>query len=241
MHTQTSVRSFMASIPSASTFVKSERSLTVEHMPRVSEDHLAARRQQILDAARACFLRNGFHNTSMQDVIAEAGLSMGAVYRYFKSKNDLITSIAKTVTGSADEIFKELATHEPPLTLVDTMDRALEFVDAQTGPDGIFRLALQVWAEALRDPELANLVTEQYGAMRRRFVAVARRAQQAGELPADADVEAIGAVLLGLMPGYALQRILAAGPDKKTYLEGVRALITGGTGRSRGHPGGAQG
>ena len=46
-------------------------------MPRVSEDHLLARRQQILDAARVCFLRDGFHNTSMQDVIAEAGLSVG--------------------------------------------------------------------------------------------------------------------------------------------------------------------
>ena len=57
-------------------------------MPRVSDEHLAARRQQILDAARACFLRNGFHATSMQDVIGEAGLSVGAVYRYFKSKNE---------------------------------------------------------------------------------------------------------------------------------------------------------
>lgn len=193
-------------------------------MPRVSEDHLAARRQQILEAARACFLRDGFHNTSMQDVIAEAGLSMGAVYRYFKSKNDLVTSIAKIVTGSADEMFKELAAHEPPLTLVDAMDRILEFVDTQTGPDGMLRLALQVWAEALRDPVLADLVAEEYGAMRRRLVAVARRAQQAGELSADADVEAIGAVLLGMIPGYALQRILASGPDRKTYLEGVRAL-----------------
>jgi len=50
-------------------------------MPRVSEAHLAARRQQILDAAQIRFIRNGFHQTSMQDVIAEAGLSVGAVSR----------------------------------------------------------------------------------------------------------------------------------------------------------------
>nr|BFE67761.1 hypothetical protein GCM10020092_010620 [Actinoplanes digitatis] len=55
-------------------------------VPRVSEDHLTARREQILAAARLCFLRNGLHNTSMQDLIQEAGLSVGAVYRYFKSK-----------------------------------------------------------------------------------------------------------------------------------------------------------
>ncbi|HEY9407971.1 MAG TPA: helix-turn-helix domain-containing protein, partial [Jiangellaceae bacterium] len=52
-------------------------------MPRVSEAHLAARRDQILQAAWTCFARDGFHATSMQDVFAEAGLSAGAVYRYF--------------------------------------------------------------------------------------------------------------------------------------------------------------
>jgi AcrR family transcriptional regulator len=194
-------------------------------MPRVSDDHLAARRQQILDAARVAFLRNGFHNTSMQEVIAEAGLSVGAVYRYFKSKNDLITSLAETVLAGAEELFDELAAQQPPLTLVDAMDRVLDFVDAETGPDGMLRLALQVWAEALHDPVLADFVARTHGVMRGRFVAMAGRAQQEGELPAEADVEAIGAVLFGMVPGYALQRILAAGPDKKTYLEGVRALI----------------
>lgn len=194
-------------------------------MPRVSEEHLAARRQQILDAARRCFIRDGFHNTSMQDVIAEAGLSVGAVYRYFKSKNDLITSIAEGVIGAAGEMFEELARHEPPLTPVEAVEHAVDFVDRQTGPDGVFRLALQVWAEAMRDPALAEFVGAKYAQMRGHFVAMARRAQAAGTLPADADPEAVGAVLFGTIPGYALQRVLSDGPDRKSYLDGVRALI----------------
>ncbi len=194
-------------------------------MPRVSDDHLAARRQQILTAADTCFRRNGFHNTSMQDVIAEAGLSVGAVYRYFKSKDDLITSIAETVLAGADEIFEGLTAHHPPESLLDTMARALSFVDAQTGPDGIFPLALQVWAEAQRDQTLADFVAEKYTILRQHFVAVAARAQETGELPPDANVAAIGAVLFGMLPGYALQRTLAAGPDKDTYLQGVKALM----------------
>jgi AcrR family transcriptional regulator len=205
--------------------VKSERSFYDGAMPRVTDDHLAARRQQILAAAGACFRRNGFHSTSMQDVIAEAGLSIGAVYRYFKSKDDLITSIAEVVLRSADQMFDELGSHEPPPPLIDAMDRVLTFVDSQTGPEGMFPLALQVWAEAQRDPVLAAFVAENYATMRRHFVAVAARAQQAGELPTEADVDAIGAVLFGMLPGYALQRILAAGPDKDTYLRGVETLI----------------
>src|SRR5689334_6610185 len=69
-------------------------------VPRVSEDHLNARREQILSAARVCFLRKGLHATSMQDLIQEAGLSVGAVYRYFSSKNEIINAIADGVTGS---------------------------------------------------------------------------------------------------------------------------------------------
>ncbi|MFD0972050.1 TetR/AcrR family transcriptional regulator [Plantactinospora endophytica] len=194
-------------------------------MPRVSDEHLAARRQQILDAARRCFLRNGFHATSMQDVISEAGLSVGAVYRYFSSKHELVTSIAQSVLDGADDLFADLATAEPPLPLVEALDRALQFVEAQTGPDGVFPLAVQVWAESLRDPALADFVARLYSGFRARFVVLARRAQQAGELPADADPEAVGAVLFGLVPGFVLQRVLAAGPDPKTYLDGVRALL----------------
>jgi AcrR family transcriptional regulator len=194
-------------------------------MPRVSEEHLAARRQQILDAARRCFVRDGFHNTSMQDVIAEADLSVGAVYRYFKSKNDLITAIAEGVVGAAGEMFEELSRHEPPLSLVEAVEHGVDFVDRQTGPDGVFRLALQVWAEAMRDPTLAEFVSAKYAKMRGHFSVLARRAQAAGTLRADADPDSVGAVLFGTIPGYALQRVLSDGPDKKSYLDGVRALI----------------
>ncbi|GHJ56740.1 hypothetical protein Nm8I071_60470 [Nonomuraea sp. TT08I-71] len=194
-------------------------------VPRVSEQHLAARRQQILDAARRCFVRDGFHNTSMQDVIREAGLSVGAVYRYFPSKNDLITAIAQAVIGTADATFADLATADPPLPLTGVLERALTFVDTQLGPDGVLPLALQVWSEAQRDPVLAEFVGATYTRLRGHFVAAAARARDAGELPADADPEAVGTALFGLVPGYFTQRILTGSPDRATYLTGVRALL----------------
>ncbi len=64
-------------------------------MPKVSQEYRDARREQILNAARRCFLRDGFHETSMQDLFAEAGLSSGAVYRYFPGKEDVILAIAE--------------------------------------------------------------------------------------------------------------------------------------------------
>jgi AcrR family transcriptional regulator len=62
-------------------------------MPKVSAEHRAARRRQILDAAARCFARDGFHRTSMQDIVGESGISAGLVYRYFAGKDDMITAI----------------------------------------------------------------------------------------------------------------------------------------------------
>src|SRR3954470_20425803 len=84
-------------------------------VPRVSEDHLTARREQILAAARTCFLTKGLHNTSMQDLIQEAGMSVGAVYRYFKSKNEIIAAIAATVVGGVQQHIDTVADRRLPL------------------------------------------------------------------------------------------------------------------------------
>jgi AcrR family transcriptional regulator len=192
-------------------------------VPRVSADHLTARREQILAAARTCFLRNGLHNTSMQDLIREADLSVGAVYRYFKSKTDIINAIAEGVAGVLVTRLHEVVARDLPL--VESMSRVLDALDEQLGPDGNFRLALQIWAEATIDPAIGEIVRLRYEGMRSALAELAANAARHGELAADADVDAAAAVLFGMMPGYALQRLLVGNPDKETYLRGVRALL----------------
>jgi AcrR family transcriptional regulator len=192
-------------------------------VPRVSEDHLTARREQILAAARRGFLRNGLHNTSMQDLIREADMSVGAVYRYFKSKNEIISAIAEEVAGGLATQLHEIAALRPPL--LDALDQILAAVDEQLGPDGNFPLGLQVWAEATLDPAIGEIVRERYAVMRSAFADLARNAVATGELRPGTDVDAVATALFAMMPGYALQRLLAGSPDRATYLAGVRALM----------------
>lgn len=75
-------------------------------MARVSQEHLDARRRQILDGAALCFARNGFHATSMQDVLKEVDLSAGAVYRYFSGKEELIAAIVTEVLQEVGDAFR---------------------------------------------------------------------------------------------------------------------------------------
>lgn len=202
-------------------------------MPRVTEEHLTARRRQILDAARRCFERAGFHRTSMQHILAESGLSAGAVYRYFAGKDEIMMAIAtETLDAILSDVAPTLAAEPPPAVPV-VLDAVLGEIDQQLGPGGVLRIAIQVWGESMHDAAVAGFVAATYRRIRALFVAYAERATAAGHLPADADPEEVGAALFGLVPGYILQRALIGDPDRAAYLAGVGALVgvSGGSGR----------
>jgi AcrR family transcriptional regulator len=197
----------------------------MDGMPKVTDAHRAARRRQILDAAGRCFVRNGFHATSMQDVFGEAGLSAGAVYRYFPSKAAIVTAIAEETVADVERVIEETVGVDPVPPVEEMVARVLDAVDAHTGPQGNARIGVQVWAEALRSPALADLVQVTYARIRSRFVELAKRAQDAGRIPADADPEQVGTVLFGMVPGYILQRLLVGGVDPAVYRAGLHAVL----------------
>jgi AcrR family transcriptional regulator len=69
-------------------------------LARLADPELAERRRrQIMDAAVGCFRRRGFHQATMAEICAEAGVSAGALYRYFSSKADIIGAIAEDKRG----------------------------------------------------------------------------------------------------------------------------------------------
>jgi AcrR family transcriptional regulator len=194
-------------------------------MPRVSEAHLAARRQQILDAAARCFIRSGFHATTMQDVIAEAGLSVGAFYRYFRSKDELIQAIAGAAITEVTAAVDTIVLAEPVPPLARAIGDVLAIVEANSGQGGFLRIGIQVWGEATHNAEMRGYVYEIYRQVRGRFETLARRARDAGQLPPDADPEHVGAALFGFIPGFALQWTVLGAVDRQTYAAGIAALL----------------
>ncbi|MBF6301473.1 TetR/AcrR family transcriptional regulator [Nocardia amamiensis] len=194
-------------------------------MPRVTEEHLERRRRQILDAARKCFARKGFHETSMQDVFAESGLSAGAVYRYFKSKDELITALANETTVRLRVAMEQAIGRDPLPTPAEVIAVVAEEVVRCSGPDGPVRLAPQAWALALVHPRAAVMVREAIGAMRALWVTYAQRMCEKGWLPEDADVDAVAKAIIGLLPGFILQHLILEDLDPETLARGVRTLL----------------
>jgi AcrR family transcriptional regulator len=195
-------------------------------MPRVSQAHLDARRRQILDAARRCFVRNGFHATSMQDVLAEANLSAGAVYRYFRGKDEIIAAIAgeavAEVAGALDAAFD--AADPPPLDeVLGAAFVAIQRVDAE---QGFARLALQVWGEAVRSPALAEMIRGEVPRLRAALARLVRAYQDRGLMATDAPAEQVAQVLTGLLPGFVFQHALLGDVDPAAFRAGLRTLLT---------------
>ena len=198
-------------------------------MPRVSAEHLAGRRAEILAAAARCFAADGFHAASMADVIAASGLSAGAVYRYFRSKEDIIGAVADAALTAADADFSALLAEKAtpsPADAVAVLVRSLEAQgsDARAGDVDITRIMVQVWAEALRDPALRDLAGSALRRILGHLVEVARRWQDAGRMPADTAPDRVAAAMLALVQGFLIQRALV-GKSASDYLEGVRALL----------------
>jgi AcrR family transcriptional regulator len=82
-------------------------------MPKVSPEYLEARKNEILDAAFACFRRRGFHQTTMQDIYRETGLSPGAVYHYFRSKEEIIAAAIDRNTAEWAKLIAAVRSLEP--------------------------------------------------------------------------------------------------------------------------------
>jgi len=191
-------------------------------MPKVSQQHRDARREQILAAARRCFLRDGFHNTSMQDLFAEAGLSAGAVYSYFAGKDDVIVAIAEQNMRSVTETIGEIAAQRPGRPAGDVLADVMDILYAQDAQDGLGKLTVIVWSEALRNPSLAARFTELVTQLRAVLAEVIQKSR--GNLPGDVPDDVLATTLLALVPGYLLQLALLGPAAVNGVPDAVRAL-----------------
>jgi len=191
-------------------------------MPKVSQQHRDLRREQILAAARRCFLRDGFHATSMQDLFAEAGLSSGAVYGYFASKDDVIMAIAEENLLGVTEMVYSVAARPPGRPAGDVLADVMDMLRARDAADGLGKLTVIAWSEALRNPSLAARFAALITQVRARLAEVIR--QSPGNLPDGVPADVLATALLSLVPGYLLQLALLGPAAVDGVPDAVRAL-----------------
>lgn len=189
-------------------------------MPKVSPQYRDERRAHILAAARRCFVRDGFHQTSMQDLMREAGMSSGAIYRYFNSKDAMILAICEENLGGIAAIVRESLQHGSGAA--EALAAAMEYASARHTQDGFGAIALLVWSEALRNPALAARLRESFEAT---ADALAKTARGSSVTRTDIPPDARADTLLCLLPGYLLQMTVRGADAVKAIPDAMRALF----------------
>src|ERR1044072_2436587 len=126
-------------------------------MSQPQTDSIPDRRSQILDAALICFAKRGFHQTSMHDISAEAGISVGLIYRYFENKEAVISAMADR---HKEEICDLLERARQAPTLLESLEILFTAHCCENSPKVISAFVVDLYAEASRNPEVADLVSD---------------------------------------------------------------------------------
>jgi AcrR family transcriptional regulator len=126
-------------------------------MPKLKPEELQARRQEIIEAARTCFLRSGFHQTTTDEICREANITAGGLYHYFTSKDELIAAViehsATTAIARMRELIAEADSTESAFRQVATFLYQL-LLDPDI--DNATRLDIEIWGETLKNEKLAE-------------------------------------------------------------------------------------
>jgi TetR/AcrR family transcriptional repressor of uid operon len=183
-------------------------------MPRVSTAFKDDRRAEILDAARRCVARTGFHQTSMQEICTEAGMSPGNLYRYFPSKESIIAAIAERDRA---EVGQELGAAQFTDDFFATFEALARHHLVERNADDV-ALCTEMVAESRRNPAIGRIMQEFDKEVHARLVAMMEAAAQRGDIPAGTDFDSAVSMLMVMADGVWWRRAVDPAFEPETIL-----------------------
>jgi AcrR family transcriptional regulator len=197
-------------------------------MPKVTAAHEREVRDRIVRAAIRVFGDHGFHRATMQDIVRESGLSVGAIYTYFRSKSDLILAGCDLITDQElGELRDRLASVEGYHERISAaVGYWFDNLEAERTPRGIAPLILQAWAEADTDPAIREMLLRRRRESVTACALVLQEGILRGELPAWLDAQAIGHAIAALLDGILVEAAEAGAAYRRADAERrVLALV----------------
>jgi AcrR family transcriptional regulator len=189
----------------------------LSHRPDAETPH--DRRAHILDAAERCFVRSGFHRTTMQDVAAEASMSPGNLYRYFRSKEAIVVGLAERDRAG---IIEDFATVSGGSLIGNFAKLARKYFEQEPRERAI--LCLEIWAEATRNQAFAEITRDFDRDVVSRMAALFRQAQERGEIAA-VDAEGLAILISTLANGLFVRRAVAPSFDAEREVGYLIAIM----------------
>lgn len=161
------------------------------------------RQTRILEAFEQCMIRSGFHRTTMQDVAREAGMSAGNLYRYFASKEALVSGLAALDRTRYSAMFDPMG----EVDVIGQLGRRAHVVMVEMPPQGCVKL-MEIWAESTRNAEVAAVCRAKMGDIQGHIRTMLQAAVSAGEIAPGTDLRRMGLLLMAIVDGLSIRRVI---------------------------------
>ncbi len=183
-------------------------------MAKVTDAHIEARRNQIILAAWECFARSGYYQTKMQDIAREAGISAGAIYRYFPSKEAVLKAISeRSLERDLDLMERARATEEEPIAALELLSLAMRSVFQEPGFETLARMNVELRPEFLRNDDLKRSMRKNLRVMLAAASLLISDAKRKGQIKPNVDPEALAMLALCFNEGLRQYRLI----DPQTF------------------------
>jgi TetR/AcrR family transcriptional repressor of uid operon len=198
-------------------------------MPKLKPEELETRRVEIIEAARACFLRSGFHRTTTDEICREANITPGGLYHYFRSKEELIASVIDSSAETAVQGVQKLIDGSPS-TETALLQVSQLFVQTMENPeiDNATRLELEIWVEGLKNEKLFEKSQRAWVMRMGALEKLIRRGIEDGVYDRESvDPHAMASFLIAIYIGLRMGRLLGPQFDVKGAVQTYLSMRTG--------------
>jgi AcrR family transcriptional regulator len=190
-------------------------------MPKLKPDTQRARREHILDAAEQCFGRDGFHRTTMHDICREAGVSPGALYVYFDSKEALIAGIAERDRAEFAERFDQLAGAPDFLQALKSLGERY-FIEE---PALSHRMCFEIGLESTRNGRVGEIFQRVDRYVLECFEKLFRRMQAEGRIAPTLDIPVVAKAFMAIADGVFWRRAVDPHFDAAAIMPATLQLV----------------
>jgi len=184
-------------------------------------DRVQERRQQIMQAAMSCFARKGYHKTTMDDIVAESGLSKGTLYWYFRSKDELFFSLVNSffleMQQDIDAIFEQDTSATDKLRSI-----AYEFARSYEEVAEFLNVFFEFWVQGTLNEQLNQLFHSMLVEYRGKLAGIIEEGVKAGEFK-KVDADQLAVTVMAAYDGLWFYKMLM--PDEVDLDRASRAFI----------------
>jgi AcrR family transcriptional regulator len=198
-------------------------------MPKLKPEELETRRREIIDAARACFLRTGFHKTTTDEICREANITPGGLYHYFGSKEELIAAVIDRSAQTAVDRMRNLISEAMNAESAFRQVGSFFFQAMQDGEiDNATRLELEIWVEGLKNEKLFDKSKKAWAMRMKWLEALVTRGIEEGIYDAEVvEPRAMASLLIAVWLGLRMGRLMGSEFDLSGALRSFTMMHAG--------------